>query len=179
LFRQTGILRETRSTGLFDRSPAGGRARSGQKGIASHCTPQGEPSDPALFFYIAVISFLWSITPTCRSNGGFGRFGDVVMILVVLSDTDWYGEPSRGFSRGSDLWLIRLSALFIRYFPELGRTYSREEPQLDGRMHGQKPAWDYVRALWAVRLLYYLMELYRRPREERARGLGLPTELLF
>jgi len=122
-----------------------------------------------LYFLYCGISFLWSDYPDVSFKRWFRALGDVVMILVVLSDTDWYGALKRFLTRVGFV-VIPLSALFIRYFPELGRTYSR----------GGAPTWTGVctdknqlgitSALFGLASLYYLMELYRRPREERARG---------
>jgi len=122
-----------------------------------------------LYFLYCGISFLWSDYPDVSFKRWFRALGDVVMILVVLSDTDWYEALKRFLTRVGFV-VIPLSALFIRYFPELGRTYSR----------GGAPTWTGVctdknqlgitSALFGLASLYYLMELYRRPREERARG---------
>ncbi|HXJ12316.1 MAG TPA: O-antigen ligase family protein [Candidatus Limnocylindrales bacterium] len=122
-----------------------------------------------LYFMYCGISFLWSDYPDVSFKRWFRALGDVVMILVVLSDTEWYEALKRFLTRVGFV-VIPLSALFIRYFPELGRAYSR----------GGAPTWTGVctdknqlgitSALFGLASLYYLMELYRRPREERARG---------
>jgi O-antigen ligase len=48
--------------------------------------------------------------------------GDLVIVLIVLTDPDPCAAITRVFSRVSFL-LMPLSILFIRYYPELGRAY--------------------------------------------------------
>lgn len=122
-----------------------------------------------LYFLYCGISFLWSDYPDVSFKRWFRAVGDVVMILVVLSDTDWY-EALKRFLTRVGFMVIPLSALFIRYFPELGRTYSRGGAPAWTGVCTDKNALGIMSALFGLASLYYLMELYPRPREERARG---------
>jgi len=76
-----------------------------------------------LFFLYCLISALWAEFPMVSSKRWVRGVGDVMMILVILTD----GEPEDALktllSRIGYL-LVPLSILFIRFFPELGRTYS-------------------------------------------------------
>lgn len=122
-----------------------------------------------LYFLYCGISFLWSDYPDVSFKRWFRALGDVVMILVVLSDTDWYGALKRFLTRVGFL-VIPLSVLFIRYFPELGRTYSRGGAPTWTGICTDKNALGIMSALFGLASLYYLLEIYRRPRGERARG---------
>jgi exopolysaccharide production protein ExoQ len=76
-----------------------------------------------LFFFYCGISVLWSDFPDVASKRWFRACGDVVMVLIVLSERDWLAAFRRLLA-----WLgfvlVPLSILFIRYYPDLGRRYS-------------------------------------------------------
>ena len=77
-----------------------------------------------LFFAYCAISILWSDFPDIAVKRWFRALGDVVMVLIVLSDRDWIIAFRRLLARLGFL-LVPLSILFIRYYPDLGRRYSR------------------------------------------------------
>ena len=76
-----------------------------------------------LYFLYCGVSALWSDFPDVAFKRWFRACGDVVMVLIVLSDPDWLAALRRLLSRLGFL-LVPLSILFIRYYPELGRRYS-------------------------------------------------------
>lgn len=122
-----------------------------------------------LYFSYCGVSFLWSDYPDVSFKRWFRAIGDVVMILVVLSDADWYEALKRFLTRVGFL-VIPLSALFIRYFPELGRAYSRGGAPTWTGVCTDKNALGIMSALFGLAALYYLIELYRQPKEEMTRG---------
>lgn len=74
------------------------------------------------FFLFCAISLLWSDFPIVALRRWFKALGDVVMVLVVLTDR----EPSTALKRlltRLGYVLIPLSVLLIKYFPNLGRGY--------------------------------------------------------
>lgn len=75
-----------------------------------------------LYFSYCALSILWSDYPFV----GFKRWtragGDIVMVLIVLSDKDPLIAVKRLMSRAGFV-LIPLSVLLIRYYPDLGRGY--------------------------------------------------------
>lgn len=107
-----------------------------------------------LYFGYCAISALWSDYPDVSFKRWFRAAGDVVMVLVVLSDRDWLMALRRLLSRLGYL-LIPLSVLLIRYYPALGRIYSK-----DG-----SPAWTGVttdkNALGMLCLVFGLAALFR------------------
>jgi len=123
----------------------------------------------ALYFLYCGISFIWSDYPDVSFKRWFRAIGDVVMILVVLTDTDWYEALKRFLTRVGFL-VIPLSALFIRYFPELGRAYSRAGTATWTGVSTDKNALGIMSALFGLASLYYLLEFYRQPQEGKRRG---------
>jgi exopolysaccharide production protein ExoQ len=77
-----------------------------------------------LYFLYCGVSMIWSDFPDVSFKRWFRAMGDVVMVLIVLTEPDWLGALKRLLARLAFL-LLPLSVLFIRYYPELGRTYSR------------------------------------------------------
>jgi len=69
-----------------------------------------------LFFFYCGISVLWSDFPDVAAKRWFRACGDVVMILIVLSEPDWLAAFKRLLARLGFL-LVPLSVLFIRYYP--------------------------------------------------------------
>ena len=122
-----------------------------------------------LYFLYCGISFLWSDYPDVSFKRWFRAIGDVVMILVVLSDADWYEAVKRFLTRVGFM-VIPLSALFIRYFPELGRAYSKAGAPSWTGVSTDKNALGIMSALFGLASLYYLLEFHRRPREGKSRG---------
>jgi O-antigen ligase len=78
----------------------------------------------ALFFLYCALSIIWSDFPDVAFKRLIKSFGDLVMVLVVLSDGDSLSALKRVLSRTAFL-LVPLSVLFIKYYPDLGRVYSR------------------------------------------------------
>jgi exopolysaccharide production protein ExoQ len=125
---------------------------------------------PILFYFLYCgISALWSDFPDVSFKRWFRAMGDVVMVLIVLTDPKWLVALRRLFTRIGFV-VIPLSILFIRYFPSMGRTYSR----------GGAPSWTGVatdkNALGMISLVFGLAALYRflqvRKGEDTARKKG-------
>lgn len=76
------------------------------------------------FFGYCAISILWSDYPFVGIKRWIKDFGNVVMILIILTEADPILAVKAVFARYSYL-VILLSVLFIKYYPELGRYYSR------------------------------------------------------
>jgi exopolysaccharide production protein ExoQ len=76
-----------------------------------------------LFFGYAAVSVLWSDYPDVAFKRWTKALGDIVMVLVVLTDSNPYAALRRLFTRTAFV-LIPLSVLFIKYYPQLGRMYS-------------------------------------------------------
>jgi exopolysaccharide production protein ExoQ len=77
----------------------------------------------ALFFLYCAVSILWSDYPDVAFKRWIRAVGDIVMILVVVTEADPSAAVKRLLVRSGFL-LIPISVLFIKYYPELGRQYS-------------------------------------------------------
>jgi O-antigen ligase len=75
-----------------------------------------------LFFLYCAVSLLWSDYPDVASKRWTKALGDLVMVLVVLSDREPSAALKRFLARATYV-LIPLSVLFIKYYPNLGRGY--------------------------------------------------------
>jgi O-antigen ligase len=84
-----------------------------------------------LFFMFGVISLLWADDPLVAFKRWVKGFGNLAMALVLLSERRPY--EALGFAlRRLAFVLIPLSVLFIRFYPELGRTYHHGTPMFTG-----------------------------------------------
>lgn len=82
-----------------------------------------------LFFFYCAVSTLWSDYTDVAFKRWIKAVGDLVMVLIVLTDPYPLAAIKRLLSRVGFL-LIPLSILFIKYYPDLGREYSH----FDGRV---------------------------------------------
>ena len=73
-----------------------------------------------LFFFYYGVSISWSGYPDVAFKRWIKALGDLVMILVVLTDREPYAAFERLLSRTTYL-LVPLSVLLIKYYPALGR----------------------------------------------------------
>jgi O-antigen ligase len=76
------------------------------------------------FLAFALISVTWSDFPFVAFKRWFRDLGSYLMILVVLSDPQPF-EATRALLRRLGYLLIPLSVVFIKYYPQLGRSYSQ------------------------------------------------------
>ena len=79
---------------------------------------------PILLFYLyCAVSILWSDYSFVASKRWMKYVADLVMVLIVLTDTDPSAAIKRFLARTGFL-LVPLSVLLITYYPELGRVYN-------------------------------------------------------
>jgi exopolysaccharide production protein ExoQ len=76
-----------------------------------------------LFFAYCALSILWSDHSFVAFKRWTKAIGDVVMVLVVLTDPDREAAVKRLLARAGFV-LIPLSVLFVKYYPDLGRSYN-------------------------------------------------------
>lgn len=76
-----------------------------------------------LFFSYCALSVFWSDYPDVAFKRWIKALGDVVMILIVVTDAEPLAAVKRLLARVGFL-LVPLSVLFIKYYPDLGRTYN-------------------------------------------------------
>ena len=78
-----------------------------------------------LFVAYCALSIAWSDYPFVGLKRWIKAVGDLVMILVVLTDRNPEAAVKRLFSRGAFL-LLPLSVLLVKYYPGLGREYTAQ-----------------------------------------------------
>src|SRR5437899_5295308 len=76
-----------------------------------------------LFFLYGAVSVLWSDYPDVAFKRWTKALGNLVMVLIVLTDPDPSAAVERLVARLGFL-LIPLSVLLIKYYPDLGRGYN-------------------------------------------------------
>lgn len=75
-----------------------------------------------LFFSYCALSVAWSDDPAVAFKRWFKAVGDLVMVLLVLTDPDSEYAINRLYTRVGFV-LLPMSVLFIKYYPSLGTTY--------------------------------------------------------
>src|SRR5216684_8186293 len=75
-----------------------------------------------LFFFYCLLSIAWSDFPDVAFKRWVKALGDVVMVLVVLTDVNRSAAIRRFLARVGFV-LIPVSVLFIKYYPDFGRAY--------------------------------------------------------
>ena len=75
-----------------------------------------------IYFSYCLLSVLWSDFPDIAFKRWTKALGDLVMVLIVVTDTEPQAALKRLLSRAGFI-LMPTSVLFIRYFGTLGRTY--------------------------------------------------------
>jgi exopolysaccharide production protein ExoQ len=75
-----------------------------------------------LFFAYCCVSAVWSDYSMIAFKRWLKATGDLVMVMVVLTDPNRPEAIKRFLSRATFL-LIPLSVLFIKYYPDIGRGY--------------------------------------------------------
>jgi exopolysaccharide production protein ExoQ len=77
-----------------------------------------------IFYAYLLISVVWSEFPFIAFKRWFKDFGNVVMILIILTEEDPV-EATRAIFVRCAYALISISVLFIKWFPDLGRYYHK------------------------------------------------------
>ena len=114
-------------------------------------------ANPAIILFLSycAISVCWSDYPAVAFKRWIKEAGALAMVLVVLTDRDPATAVKRVFARVGFV-LIPVSVLFIKYYPEMSRSYSRWE----GRMLVSGVAQD-KNMLGMICLVYGLVALWR------------------
>ncbi|GAC1688148.1 MAG: hypothetical protein NVS9B5_27250 [Terriglobales bacterium] len=77
-----------------------------------------------VFLSYCMISFLWADYAVVTIKRSIKAFGDFEMVLIVLTDPEPKAAVKQLLARVGFI-LLPLSLLFIKYFPDLGRTYNQ------------------------------------------------------
>lgn len=82
-----------------------------------------------LYFGYCAVSLAWSDFPFVGFKRWIRALGDVAMVLIVLSESDWLLARKKLYAWAAFL-LLPISVLLIRYYSELGRNYSVYDGQV-------------------------------------------------
>jgi len=86
---------------------------------------------PVLLFYgYLLLSAVWANSPFASFKRWFKEVGNILMVLVILTEIDPQQAFRAVFVRCAYV-LMPLSLIFIRYFPELGRRYNIHSGEIE------------------------------------------------
>jgi exopolysaccharide production protein ExoQ len=86
-----------------------------------------------VYFTYALVSVVWSPYPSVSFKRWIKVVGNVIMVLIVLTEDDPLGAFLFIMYRLMII-LMPLSVLFIKYYPEWGRSFHLSEPYFNGAM---------------------------------------------
>src|SRR5262249_51353637 len=82
-----------------------------------------------LFFLYCAVSTIWSDFPLVALKRWSKGLGDPIMVLILLTEREPVKAVETVIKRCAYV-LIPLSVLFIKYYPDLGRTHSEWSGEL-------------------------------------------------
>lgn len=128
-----------------------------------------------LFFLFCALSIFWSDFPFVALKRWIKAVGDLVMILIILTEPDPVGTTKRLVTRLGFL-LFPLSVLFVKYYPGLGRFMTGGWINTLTGVTTQKNSLGLICMLFGVCFLWMFRSAYRdrenpnRPRRLLAHG---------
>jgi exopolysaccharide production protein ExoQ len=142
-------------------------------------------SNPAilLYFLFCLVSLIWADYPFVVFKRWIRSVGDVVMLLILITEQDRLNAFKRIFTRVGYL-VIPLSILLIRFYPSLGRFYSRGgSPEWTG-VGTDKNALGMICMLYGIVFLWRWLDLYsvrkKSPKQRRTlTALGLAMVMVI
>jgi exopolysaccharide production protein ExoQ len=118
-----------------------------------------------LFLLYALISVLWSDYPFVAFKRWFKTMGTVSMVLVVLTERHSYAAFGFIMKRLAFL-ILPVSILFIKYYPDLGRTYHMGMPMYTGITLGK----NCLGEACLILCMYFCWSLFFNCKEENEVG---------
>ncbi|HEY4385819.1 MAG TPA: O-antigen ligase family protein [Ktedonobacteraceae bacterium] len=113
-----------------------------------------------VYFVYCLISIVWCDYPAVLAKRWIRSLGDIIMILIVITEPHWVDALKWLFTRISFI-LVPASILLIRFYPSLGRFYSRGGvPEWSG-VGTDKNALGMICMLYGAGLLWYGISLYK------------------
>lgn len=104
-----------------------------------------------LYIVYCLISVLWAGYPFVAFKRWIKELGNLVMVLVILTEVRPYEALAALLRRLGYLWLP-LSVVFIKYYPSLGRSYTGQGEQMYTGIAMQK---NQLGAMCLISLIYY------------------------
>ncbi len=124
-----------------------------------------------LFFAYCAISIFWSDYPEIAFKRWTKALGDLVMVLVALTEADPSVALKRLLARTGFL-LIPISVLLIKYYPDVGRAYIRWSwtPVYTGATTN-KNFLGMICVIFGLASLWRFLQAIRSPGSSRRSGL--------
>jgi len=113
----------------------------------------------AYFLYCGV-SLLWSDYAFVGTKRWFRSLGDVIMVLVILTEPDWHATVKRVLSHMAFV-LLPVSVLLIRYYPDLGRAYGIDGSQYSAGVTTGKNSLGMICLIFGLACLWTFLDLYQ------------------
>ena len=111
-----------------------------------------------LFYGFLLLSVLWANSPLVSFKRWFKEFGNILVALVILTESDPQEALRAVFVRCGCV-LLPLSEIFIRWFPELGRRYNIHNGEMEAiGVTGQKNALGALVLVCGLMLIWDLLE---------------------
>jgi exopolysaccharide production protein ExoQ len=136
------------------------------------------------YFFFCLISTTWSHAPDVAFKRWFKALGDVAIAMVIITDRQPLVALGRVVARVGFI-LFPLSILFIKYYPQLGHSYSPDGLQLNTGVTTNKNTLGVTLlvislcALWRVLLTWRDKGLPDRRRHLIAQGVLLGFGVLL
>ena len=124
-----------------------------------------------LFFFYCLLSVLWSDFPALASKRWIKAIGDLVMVLVIVTDVEPVAAVGRLISRTGFI-LMPTSVLLIKYFGNLGRGYDPDGIPMNTGVTSNKNMLGVITLVISLGALWRLLNvLLTKHRSNRARLL--------
>lgn len=117
-----------------------------------------------LFFGYCAVSAIWSEYPFVALKRWTKVLGNLVMVLIVLTERDPIAAFKRLLTRSGFL-LVSLSVLLIKYYPELGRGFSEWTGEaVNSGVAVGKNGLGFICLIFGLATLWRVLEVFRRDR---------------
>jgi exopolysaccharide production protein ExoQ len=131
-----------------------------------------------VYFFFCLVSITWAYHPDVSLKRWIKAIGDLVMVLVILTDRQPMAALSRLTSRLGFL-LLPTSVLLIKYFPELGRAYTPDGIQMNTGVTTNKNMLGVILLVIALCTLWRTIAIWRaKDMPDRRRHLLVQGVLL-
>lgn len=130
-----------------------------------------------LYFSFALLSLSWSDFPGWGFKRWIRALGDVIMVLIIVTDARPTAALRRLFSRLGFI-LLPASLLLIKYYPNLGRAYDISGAQMNTGVTTNKNILGVVTYVLVVGTLWQVLSLLR-DRKQPYRGRRLLAQCIL
>lgn len=132
-----------------------------------------------LVYGYLLLSVIWSAMPATSGKRIFKDFGCVLVGLVFLTELNPAMVVRAVFVRVSYI-LFPLSAVFIKFIPEIGRSSSRAGEAMFGGVTTQKNSLGETVFVFSIMILWDLIEIYKeKNRKGKKFQMGVRVGMLL